>query len=433
MKRTAFLIFTMLLIMTIGPQAQNRSASLKMSTLENGLRVVCEHDPSSRTTVVQFFIKGGQRAEPAGKAGLAYLTTRLALEIPDQTQTQKLMNQATFLYVAGREDYTYITLSCLSENLEETLELISRIMRKPLMSGLRIDRVKEQMERQLKIEEDDSVNLAHNTYMAAYFKDTPYATSVYGSKESLKAIKKSDITWYYRHFLHAGNMLVVVSSDLEESAITRLIDNFYGPLPNGPVPDLPTFTAHPAPDESIFIKKEKEQSFVSAAFVLNIRTPREYTLGYLLDCLLGKGIQSRLWDLRVRQKLAYSVQSRMTHTQQGTLLEAFLETEHAKTEKAREALREVLTELHAKGVDGDELVMTKNFAKAQILRGNETKGNRSLTLAFYETVGLGYGFLERIMGEIDSVTLDEINDFIRSNLAPKDSLFVIIGPAEAEK
>jgi len=426
----------LLVLLATGPEAtraQSRNTTLKETVLENGLRLIYEHDASSQITVVQFFIKGGQRAEPTGKAGLAYLTTRLTLEIPDFTQTQRLMNQATGMYMACQEDCTFITLSCLSENLEESLDLISKIMRKPLMTGIRINRITKQMEEYLKTEEDDSVNLAHSASMAAFFKDTPYASSVFGTKDSLKAIKKSDITWFYRHFFHAGNMLVVVTTDLEEEDIKGLIDAHYGPFPNGPAPDLPSFTSRPAPAESIFQEKDKEQSLVSAAFALNIRTRREYTLGFLLDCLLGKGIQSRLWDLRVRQKLAYSVQSRLTHAEQGTLLEAFLETEHSKTEKARDALRAALLKLYEKGIDGKELEMTKNYAKAQILRDNETKTSRSRTLAFYETVGLGYTFLKDILEEIDSVTLDEINGFIRSGLAPQDCLFVIIGPAEGEQ
>jgi predicted Zn-dependent peptidase len=127
------------------------------------------------------------------------------------------------------------------------------------------------------------------------------------------------------------------------------------------------------------------------------------------------------------------VQSRLTYAEQGTLLEAFLETEHSKTEKAREALGAVLSELHGKGIDDRELEMTKNYAKAKILRDNETKVSRSGTLAFYETVGLGYDFLAGILKEIDSVSLDEINGFIRSGLSPEDCLFVIIGPAEDEQ
>ncbi len=425
----------LLVLLTSGSgamQAQSENTALKEITLENGLRVIHEHDDSSQITVVQFFIKGGQRAEPAGKAGLAYLTTRLALEIPDFTKTQRLMDQATGLYMACQEDCTFITLSCLSENLDESLDLVSEIMRKPLMTGVRINRIKERMEDQLKTGEDDSFNLAHSASMAAFFKDTPYAPSVFGSKNSLKAIKKSDITGFFRQYFHARNMLIVVISDLKEKDITGLIDAHYGALPSGPAPDLPSFTARPAPEESIFEEKDKEQSFVSAAFALDIRTPREYALGYLLDCLLGKGIQSRLWDLRVRQKLAYSVQSRLTYAEQGTLLEAFLETEHSKTEKAREALGAVLSELHGKGIDDQELEMTKHYAKAKIMRDNETKVSRSGTLAFYETVGLGYAFLAGILREIDSISLDEINGFIMSGLSPEDCLFVIIGPAEDE-
>ena len=65
----------LLVLLTSGSgamQAQSENTAFKEITLENGLRVIHEHDDSSQITVVQFFIKGGQRAEPAGKAGLAY-------------------------------------------------------------------------------------------------------------------------------------------------------------------------------------------------------------------------------------------------------------------------------------------------------------------------------------------------------------------------
>jgi predicted Zn-dependent peptidase len=119
--------------------------------------------------------------------------------------------------------------------------------------------------------------------------------------------------------------------------------------------------------------------------------------------------------------------------EQGTLLEAFLETEHSKTDKAREALRSALLELYENGIDASELEMTKNYAKAKLLRDNETKVSRSGTLGFFETVGLGYAFLKESQGEIDSVTLDEINGFIRASLAPEGCLFVTIGPSPDEQ
>jgi len=100
--------------------------------LENGLTAIYEKDISSKVSVFQIFIKGGKRAEPEGKAGLSYLTTRLAIEIPDQNKLQALMDQATHLYIACTEEYSLVTIASLSENLEDTLKITSQILGKPL-------------------------------------------------------------------------------------------------------------------------------------------------------------------------------------------------------------------------------------------------------------------------------------------------------------
>ena len=415
--------------------ARSETALRTKLRLENGMPLIHEYDPSSKVTVVQFFIRGGQRGEPSGQAGLAYLTTRLTLEVPNQSQTQDLMDQATRLYMGCSEDYSFITLACLSENLEDSLKLVSRIMSKPLFSGVRIDRIKEQMERQRKTSEDDSINLAHQALREAFFQGTPYSRHVFGSEQSRKAIKKGHITGFYRNFFQAGNMCVVSSSNLDQATVHKLIDTHYGTFPAGGGMELPEFTvpaAAPQP-EPISLHKGSEQSCVSAGFVLSIGNPREYCMAYLLDCLLGKGIESRLWDLRFRQKLAYSVQSCLTFGARGSLLEAYLETESPKTETARQELSRVLRDLHAAGLDSEELEMTKNYAKAQILRQNETEETRSLTLGLFETMGLGFEFLEGISAEIDGVTLEELNLYIRNQLDPERCRFAVVGPTQEDK
>jgi predicted Zn-dependent peptidase len=407
------------------------AADRTKTRLENGMPLIHEHDPSSKVTVVQFFVSGGQRGEPDGQDGLAYLTTRLTLEVPSQAQTQDLMDQATRLYMGCAEDYSFITLACLSENLEPSLKLVSRIMRKPLFSGVRIDNIKKQMERQRKTSEDDSINLAHQALTETYFENTPYARSVFGSEPSRKAIKKGHITGFYRNFFQAGNMCIVVSSDLAQAEVHRLLDSFYGTFPAGSAVELPDFPVSAPPEfEPIFLEKDSEQSCVSAGFLLSIRDRREYCIAYLLDCLLGKGIESRLWDLRFRQKLAYSVQSRLTFAVRGSLLEAYLETESSQAETAKRELGKILRELHTSGIGSEELEMTKTYAQAQILRQNETKEARSMTLGVFETMGLGYGFLGDIAAEIEAVTLEEMNLYIRTYLDPERCLFAVVGPAQ---
>ena len=64
--------------------------------LSNGLSVVYHKDDSSATTVLHIVAKAGKTAQPEEKEGLAYLTTRLLLEIPDARLQQFAYSPAYF-------------------------------------------------------------------------------------------------------------------------------------------------------------------------------------------------------------------------------------------------------------------------------------------------------------------------------------------------
>jgi predicted Zn-dependent peptidase len=186
-----------LLALTLAPIISGQTPSLSRNLpeeefLSNGLKLIYQKDTSSAITVLQILVLGGKGTEPEGKDGLAYLTARLALEIPDRGKIQAMMIQASRTSVMSYGDYSLINIRCLSEHLEETLKITTQIMLKPLFSGLRIDFIKKQMTYQRKRQEDDSINVGHNALLEKLFANTSLAGSVFGSEESLKAIKKKD-------------------------------------------------------------------------------------------------------------------------------------------------------------------------------------------------------------------------------------------------
>ncbi len=397
--------------------------------LENGLTVIYEKDISSKVSVFQIFIKGGKGAEPEGKAGLAYLTTRLAVEIPDQDKLQALMNQATHLYIVCKEDYSLITIACLSENLDNTLKITSQIMSKPLFSNIRIDRIKKQMTQSRKMESDEPVIAAHYAITDIFMAGTPFAGPIYGSENSLSSIKKKDIISFYENHFLTGNLVFSVSSDLEKQTILGLIKKFYGDFHAGKLPGSKLLLFSPISEEKDqFIEKDSTRSHISAGYLLPQLSPRNYLLATLTTNLLGKGVGSRLWPLRAEKKLAYTVHARATYFSAGGIFEAFIETEHTKQESALDSFIQVLDELHSNGVTEEELSMTKSYSKALFLRNNETKESRALTRGNFETIGLDYSYFAKFIDEINTVSAEEINPFIQKVLAPEKRFQVIIGP-----
>ena len=398
--------------------------------LSNGMTFIYQKDDSSPISVVNILIQGGKRQEPEGKEGVAFLTTRLCLELPDQQQLQRLMNQATNRTYFCRHDFSLIKISCLSENLDEAMKLSTKILKDPLISGLRIDRIKEFMNHYRKLHEDEPINLAHAAALDNLFLGSPYAGSTYGTETSLKKIKKRDVENYYEAFVNAENMIVVVSTNLTKEKTLNIMQPYFEKFPAGqPKEDNPISFA-PAEEKSSFLEKDAKQSLVYMAYPLPQISKETYVLAKMLQNLLGKGMNSKLWSLRTEKKLAYIVNSRAFYMKEGGMLEAYLETDQTKKDMATEELKKTIRELYQNGISAEELSVTKVLSKGEVIRENETKDAKTYNLAFMEALGLGHEFLNRILSEIEATTLEEFNAFVQSVLDPEKAVSITVGPSQ---
>ena len=405
--------------------------SVRKTVLGNGLTLITQKDETAAVTALEILVMGGKKAEPPGKEGLAYLTTRLALEIPDQSKAQALMEQASQWATAGQGDYTVIHLECLTSYFEAALEVFLEILKDPLFSGMRIDRTRNYMDSRRKIESDDNVNVGRLAHLRTWLAGLGYAGSVFGDEASLKKIKARDVEAFYANYFVPENMILAGVSDLDEEKFGTILRKNFGSLPRHP---KTVRAAAPSPSPAVTVEKDTavskdtRQIYVSLGFGLPPLTPKTYALARILENLLGKGPGSRLWPLRTDLKLAYNVSAQALLMKDGGLLEAYLEVDALKKDAARDALRRALAELHEKGVGESELAETKAMVATEFLRANETRDRRTGTLGFFEAVGLGYEYFAAFPKEIGAVTTDEINAFIRSFADPAKASSVLVGP-----
>ncbi len=135
--------------------------------------------------------------------------------------------------------------------------------------------------------------------------------------------------------------------------------------------------------------------------------------------------------MRLDERLAYNVDCRLTWTRDAGILEVFLETENAKSERAARALDRTLGEIWENGVTEAELEATKAMAMAEFLRSVETKPERARRLGRFEVLGLGFDHISGLPGAIDAVGLEAFNAYIEAVLAPEKALRVTVGPKGA--
>jgi predicted Zn-dependent peptidase len=397
--------------------------------LASGLPCIYQQDQASPTTVVGLFIAGGRSAVPDGLDGLAYLTTRLALEIPDEGKVQDLMAQATRLSLFCSEDGSVILIECLSDNLEQALGVASKIIQEPLITGLRVGREKDMMKLYGRADEDDSVTVGRAAVMKAFFSGKGYGSVVYGTENSLKAIDRKDALAFYRRFFTKKGLLFCVGTDLDRGPVRALLEKYFAGFPDGEDVRIPIVSPALPAVRDIALTRDSKQTYVGRACLLPAPDAPGQAKGYLLETLLGKGPGSRLWGLRMTEKLAYNVDAELIWTKSSGILVAYLESENSKSASAGAALDRTLADLQDKGITDEELRTAKTLAKARFLRSTEAKTPRLRTIGLFEVLGLGYEHLSGIFAALDAVTLEAMNAFIREALNSDRILGVTVGPA----
>jgi zinc protease len=389
---------------------------------------IYQQDGSSQLTVIHLLVKGGKAAVPISQRGLAFLTTRLAVELPTAESLNRLMQSGATLLYHVEGDYVTISLRSLSANLEEALKIVSRVIKKPLFSGLRIDSVKQYMVHRQKSEEDSPEQLMELTLGKAF--SSPYAGSIFGDDDTLKNLKKKDIADFYHRFFNHRHMIIAVSSDLAKPVLTPIIAKYFSSFPPGeaePVEPVQAAAAVPGPRE-FFFNKEQQQVLISFGAVLPGISRKHFALASIMESLMGEGIGSKLWPLRAKKELAYSLKSRFIQWKNAGLFTIFLKTGVSKKAEAYRALKDLITDLYHRGVSEDDLIASQVLCRADFLRNNETKERRTQQLAHFEALGVGYDFLEDFFSQVDRVTREEFNQYLKQALNPAHLLEVVIGP-----
>ena len=106
LKKKIIVLLTILFCFTLSSlklviAQQNKPVLFEQNTekivIADKLGIVYHQDLSSKNTILRIFINGGLRAVPIKKRGLAFMTTRLNIDIPETSIVKKLMTMGHLL------------------------------------------------------------------------------------------------------------------------------------------------------------------------------------------------------------------------------------------------------------------------------------------------------------------------------------------------
>lgn len=395
---------------TPSPRA-TRTREVQVFRLDNGVRVLVEHDDSA-VAAIRVAGVGGQLAEKAGHEGLGAAWTQTVLRGAGGLGPEALGRAAASigasLGAGGGRSSQSMAVEAPSEHAAAALELLLMGLSEPAFLPEEVERARNLLLDELASRDDDPAERLSVALWAAAFPGQPWGLDPGGTQASLARVNGDALLAAHQGWARPDNLVVGVVGDVDVECVVgrlRWVLGRLAPGPGGPVPEPLRHLSHPGRVE---LHSGRGQAHVSAIYAgITARDHRVPALEVLGTVLSGQG--GRLFGrLREEAGLAYAVGASSLDGPFGGVVTCGLATDPARLDEAETKLLTALDAVRDGDVTDDEVARARAACVGAAESGLQSAGARCAAMVFAELYGLGgqrYRATARRAGE---VTTDEV-------------------------
>jgi len=333
----------------------------------------------------------------------------------------------------GRESFV-IEVSSLKSEFPYAIERLEELLKDPNYTQTALDQIKHQKTGWLTRKKSDFDYIAGTALRATLFKGSALARPYDGTIESINEITLEDIQTFISMHLGYNNAIGVVGGDIEFDEAEGYLKRLFALFPK--VEEEKEMSIQASDKKEVVFKEEDTQQayiYFGAPFHYSYKEKDQY-LAKIAEYLLGgAGFGSRLMEeIRVKRGLTYGVYSSLRRTKNASYLSGYMQTKLSTQDEAIELIQNVVDTFVKEGITHKELDDTKKFLLGSEPLRTETLSQR-LDRAYNDYYyGRPLDFSKEELKKIESVTLDEVNRFIKAHTELSDITFSIVTKKQAE-
>jgi predicted Zn-dependent peptidase len=287
---------------------------------------------------------------------------------------------------------------------------------------------------EIAMHEDEPGDEVHDIFTAAIFGGHPLGRLISGTSDTVSPMTRAQVNRFYRRRYAAPEIILAAAGNLEHGVFVRLVRAALAgtPLDSGPAAPAglrPAGRRVPVqPARTVVEHRDTEQAHVVLGGPgIGRLDRRRFALG-VLNNLLGGGMSSRLFqEIREKRGLAYSVYSYATQYAETGVFGVYAGCAPGKVEEVLDLTRAELDRVASTGVTADEVARGKGMAKGSYVLGLEDTGSRMSRLAKSELLYGDLMTVDELLGRVDRVTLDEVNE-LAADLLSRPLSLAVLGP-----
>jgi len=327
----------------------------------------------------------------------------------------------------GRESFV-IEVSALKSEFAYAIERLKELLKDPNYKEDTVEHVKHQKIGWITQKKSDFDYIAATKLREILFKDTALAKPYNGTVESVENINLNDIKTFINNHLGYNNLIAVVGGDIDFDEVEKHLKDIIELLPKVDIKSVEKIEAS-SKKETIISNEDTQQAYIyfASPFNYSYKAKDQYKAKIAEYLLGGGGFGSRLMEeIRVKRGLTYGVYSALKRTKSVSYMSGYLQTKLSTQDEAKDLIQKVVDNFVDSGITKEELKSAKEFLIGSEPLRTETLSQR-LGRAYSDYYyGRTLDFAKEQLKHIDTVTLEEMNKFIKKHKELSDISFSIV-------
>ena len=404
------------------------------ATLDNGLRILVEEVPQSRSVSSGIWIRAGSRDDPENQPGLAHFIEHLAFKGSPTRDAQAISHEIDavggHLNAATAKEATFYYADVPADGLTTALDILADLSLNPKFDPDDIDLERNVILEEIRGHEDDPEQMAYDLFSQGVWADQhPYARSVVGTRLAIQSVQPTDVHAFHEALYQPDNMILGVCGAVVAQDVIRLAEGLFGAKPadeqHVPQRTAPTFQTGTTHHERvtgmahIYMGTDGPNSAHDDRIALEV-----------INSILGDGTSSRLFHtIRETRGLAYAITSYVSSFSDGGLWMTYAGVAPKNADTVIGLIRREFEQLLSEPIPSGELDLAKAKLRGHLILGLEGNGHRASRLANAVLQRRDILSPDELLVRLDAVTADSAHEAMSRYLQPDRLNITTVGPS----
>ena len=420
---------------------------------ENGHKIVLAHKEGDMVNVSSW-VKTGSINEDDKNNGISHFLEHLMFKGTNAYKVgefdRMLESKGAIVNAATWKDYTfyYVTLpkGIDEKDFKMALDLHADMMMDPVFPAEELgapfdindSTVTDKRERHVVIEEirmrkDQPWTKVYNVCNKNMYTSHPYKRDVIGTPEIISQVTREEIDGYYRKFYTPKNVTTIVVGDFNHDEVLKIVsDNFQ--FPNRVETETKPKEIDTPISETKYI--ETKANVQTSYLMFGWLGPRACELKAticldLISIIFGDGSSSRLQQNLVEklpEKIFNMIGSEHYQFKDGNNFFIQANFKPESKDRAIELVKQELANLLNVRISEEELSKAKKRIKSRFAYSAETVSEIGETIGYYMTVCDDLSLIEEYLEDLDSITVEDLNEAISKYLSLDNAVISVLVP-----